>query len=88
VPELSFTDAELDRLAELLADRVAVRVGAGSPAEHRAAPLADVMLTCSQAAQRAGTHVETIRRAIRSGALSAGRLAARRGSRPLTSTHG
>jgi len=35
---------------------------------------AAVMLTCSQAAQRAGTHPETIRRAIRSGALSAGRV--------------
>ncbi|MGI8712388.1 MAG: helix-turn-helix domain-containing protein [Solirubrobacteraceae bacterium] len=33
-----------------------------------------VMLTCSQAAQRAGTHVETIRRAVRSGALPAGRV--------------
>jgi len=31
VPELSSTDAELDRLAELLAERVAARVGTGSP---------------------------------------------------------
>lgn len=34
----------------------------------------EVMLSCSQAAQRAGTHVETIRRAVRSGALPAGRV--------------
>ena len=33
----------------------------------------ETMLTCGQAAQRAGTHVETIRRAVRSGALHAGR---------------
>ena len=33
----------------------------------------ETMLTCGQAAQRAGTHVETIRRAVRSGALLAGR---------------
>jgi excisionase family DNA binding protein len=59
-----------DNLAEL-AERLMPFMG--SPEEDGEALPVEVMLTCSQAAQRAGTDVETIRRAIRSGALCAGR---------------
>jgi excisionase family DNA binding protein len=49
VPELNFTEAELDQLADVLADRVAARAGARSPwlcaseaAEYLACPLSRV----------------------------------------------
>jgi excisionase family DNA binding protein len=54
----------LDRLAELLAPRLPGIVTA--PARFT-----EPLLTCAEAASRARTHVETIRRAIRSGALRA-----------------
>jgi excisionase family DNA binding protein len=61
---LADLDADaLDRLAELLAPRLQARL---------AAPTPDVLLTCAQAAARAGVHVESIRRAVRSGVLQAG----------------
>jgi len=56
-------DAELDRLAELLAPRIEARLDS-PPA---AAP--DTLLSCGEAAELAGVHVETIRRAARSGKL-------------------
>jgi excisionase family DNA binding protein len=68
-------DDALDRLAEMLAPRILARLDAlqfpahGFPAS--AAP--EALLTCGQAAERAGVHVETIRRAARSGALPAAR---------------
>jgi excisionase family DNA binding protein len=54
----------LDRLADVLAPRIAARLPA--PAEP-SVPL----LTCAQAAVLCCVHVETIRRAVRSGALHA-----------------
>jgi excisionase family DNA binding protein len=67
VAEIELTDRELDRLADLLAPRIRARSDADA-----SAPAA--LLTCAQAAQRAGAHIETIRRAVRSGALPAGRV--------------
>lgn len=61
--------ADLDDLAEL-----AKLLSPLLPEPDRREVSAAVMLTCSQAAQRARTHVETIRRAVRSGALPAGRV--------------
>lgn len=58
-------DLDLDALADLVAPLVAARLAAGAPAE---------LLTPAEAARRAGVHAETIRRAIRSGALSASRV--------------
>lgn len=57
----------LDRLAELLAPHMAAHT-----ATPQAAP-SERLLTCAEAAQRTGVHIETIRRAVRSGALRAGR---------------
>jgi excisionase family DNA binding protein len=57
----------LDRLAELLAPRLE-RI-ATAPASS-----AGQLLTCGETATRAGTCVDTIRRAIRSGALGAYRV--------------
>jgi len=59
----SLDDAALDRLAELLAPRIEARLDS-PPA---AAP--DTPLSCGEAAELAGVHVETIRRAARSGKL-------------------
>ncbi len=59
---------DLDTLAERLIPRLAPRLASAKPVD-----VADAMLTCAEAAQRAGTHVETVRRAVRSGALRAGR---------------
>ena len=53
----------LDRLAELLGPRLEALT------KMRTTTPAGVLLSCSQAATRAGVHVETIRRAVRSGAL-------------------
>ena len=58
---------DLAELAERLAPLVTPRLAPAKPVEA-----AEVMLTCSEAALRTGTHVETIRRAVRSGALRAG----------------
>jgi excisionase family DNA binding protein len=65
----SLDEDTLDALAERLAPLLAPRLAPATPVETQ-----DAMLTCAQAAQRAGTHVETIRRAVRSGALRAGRV--------------
>jgi hypothetical protein len=51
-------------LADLLAPHLLERI---EPAPHEPTQL----LTCAQAAAHAGTHVETVRRAVRSGALEA-----------------
>lgn len=59
---------DLDALAERIAPHLAPRLVPAEPFEE------EVMLTCMQAAQRPGTHVETIRRAVRSGALRSGRV--------------
>jgi excisionase family DNA binding protein len=61
-------EGDLTELAERLAPLVPPRLAPTNPVE-----MAEAMLTCSQAAQRTGTHVETIRRAVRSGALRAGK---------------
>jgi excisionase family DNA binding protein len=55
----------LDLFADRLAPRLQQRIGTPTGTE--------ILLTCRQAADRAGLHVETIRRAVRSGALRAGR---------------
>jgi excisionase family DNA binding protein len=60
--------ATIDRLADLVANRLAERRAAGE------APL----LTVAAAAQLAGVHPETVRRAIRSGALEAAGYAGKR----------
>ena len=60
---------DLAELAERLAPFLAPRLATATPVETQ-----EAMLTCSQAARRAGAHVETIRRAVRSGALRAGRV--------------
>jgi excisionase family DNA binding protein len=62
-------DSALDRLAALLAPRIWALAPDDAPGDGTAR-----LLTCSQAAQHAGTHIETIRRAVRSGALPAGRV--------------
>jgi excisionase family DNA binding protein len=62
----SLDEDALDLLAERLAPLLARRLTPCKPID-----VAEAMLTCSQAAQQAGTHVETIRRAVRS--LNAGR---------------
>jgi excisionase family DNA binding protein len=62
-------DEALDALAMKLAPRL---VGLISAAEKQSWP--DGLLTCGQAAQRVNVHVETVRRAVRSGALAAGRV--------------
>jgi len=59
-------DDTLDHLAELLAPRILARF---EPAPVEPADL----LTCAEAAAQAHVHVETIRRAARSGALPAAR---------------
>ncbi len=65
----SLDDDGLAELAERLAPFLAPRLAPATPVETQ-----EAMLTCSQAAQRAGAHVETVRRAVRSGALRAGRV--------------
>jgi excisionase family DNA binding protein len=60
--------ATIDRLADLVANRLAERRAAGE------APL----LTVAQAAKVAGVHPETVRRAIRMGALEAAGYAGKR----------
>ena len=67
VNDLGQDPEALDRLAELLAPRMTTH------APTPAAEASERLLTWSEAAQRTGTHVETIRRAVRSGALPAGR---------------
>ena len=63
----------IDRLADLVANRLAERRAAGE------LPL----LTVAQAAEVAGVHPETVRRAIRSGALEVAGYAPRlRGTAP------
>lgn len=62
-------DDDLGELAGRLAPFLAPR---RAPATH--VETQEAMLTCAQAAQRAGAHVETIRCAVRSGALRAGRV--------------
>jgi len=64
--------ADLDDLAELA--RLLSPLLPEPERQEVSAAGAEAMLTCSQAAQRAGAHAETIRRAVRSGALSAGRV--------------
>ncbi len=64
--------ADLDDLAELA--KLLSPLLLEPEREEVSAAGGEVMLTCSQAAQRTGTHVETIRRAVRSGALPAGRV--------------
>lgn len=54
---------DLDRLAALLAPRLA-------DVDLQDATDPGPLLTCAEAARRSGCHVETIRRAARSGALS------------------
>jgi excisionase family DNA binding protein len=61
-------DQALDELAALLAPRLAQLA---TPVEDRAA---DELLTAAEAAGRAKAHVETIRRAVRSGDLPAQRI--------------
>jgi excisionase family DNA binding protein len=56
-------DQALDRLAELLAPYLRARVGA--PDAVQLEPL----ISCTEAAERAAVCVETVRRAVRSGAL-------------------
>ena len=63
----SLDEDDLAELAYRLAPFLPLRLGRPETLPEEA------MLTCGQAAQRAGTHVETIRRAVRSGALHAGR---------------
>jgi excisionase family DNA binding protein len=63
---LTLDPASLDRLADLVAERLASR--RSTRAEH------EPLLTVAQAAERAGCHAETIRRAARSGALPASRV--------------
>ena len=46
MPDLQFTDAELDALADLLAERVQARLGAGSP--WLRAPEAAAYLACPE----------------------------------------
>jgi excisionase family DNA binding protein len=58
----------IDRLADLVADRLAERRAAG---EER-------LLSVAQAAEIAGVHPETVRRAIRSGALEVAGYAGKR----------
>src|SRR5688500_10328544 len=60
--------ATIDRLADLVASRLAGRRAAGELPP----------LTVSQAAELAGVHPETVRRAIRSGALEAAGYAGKR----------
>jgi excisionase family DNA binding protein len=50
---------DVDRLADLVAERLAARQDGG----------AKPMLSCADAARLAGVHPDTVRRAIRSGAL-------------------
>jgi excisionase family DNA binding protein len=64
VPELSYTEAELDRLADLLAERVAARVAARAPTTPE-------LLTLTEAGKRLGWHAKTVRRRIASGDLEA-----------------
>jgi excisionase family DNA binding protein len=57
-------DQALEQLAELLAPHLRARVGLPD------VTVPEALLTPPQAAQQAGVHVETIRRAVRSGALA------------------
>jgi excisionase family DNA binding protein len=61
-------DETLDLLAALLAPRLEALAKCNRDCGHSG------LLTCSEAARRTGTHVETIRRAVRSGALPAGKV--------------
>jgi excisionase family DNA binding protein len=65
VPELHYSDAELDRLADLLAERVAARVAARTPTARRA------LITVNDAAKELGCHPKTVRRRIEAGVLRA-----------------
>jgi len=60
-------EAALDRLAEKLGPRLAGSLAAG------AGPEPDRWLTTREAAERAGVHVQTIYRAVRTGSLAARR---------------
>jgi excisionase family DNA binding protein len=64
VPELSFTEAELDRLADVLAERVAARLAP----RDRSGP---ELLTVSDAAKILGCHPKTVRRRIADRSLPA-----------------
>lgn len=68
-------DELLDALAERLTEPVAQRVAELLAQRAGDAPHVGVgderLLSCSEAAEHAGVHVETIRRAVRSGALPA-----------------
>jgi excisionase family DNA binding protein len=63
VPELSFTDAELDRLADLLAERVATRL---TPAREQS-----TAFTVATLASEIGRSERSIRAAITRGELRA-----------------
>ena len=61
--DLQLSDAELDHLADVLADRVAARLTAPEPAP--------TLVTVGQAARLLGCHPKTVRRRIEAGVLSA-----------------
>jgi excisionase family DNA binding protein len=63
VPELRFTEAELDWLTDALAERVAARLAARD--------LEQPLMTVNQAARLLGCHAKTVRRRIEAGVLSA-----------------
>jgi excisionase family DNA binding protein len=64
-------DELLDALADRLTDRVAQRVAEVLSQRVADSSAPERLLSCAEAAERAGVHVETIRRAVRSGALRA-----------------
>lgn len=65
MPELTFTEAELDRLADALAARVAARI---TPRERASAP---GLISVPAAAQMLGCSPRTVRRRIEDGSLPA-----------------
>lgn len=67
VPELSFTDAELDRLADAVADRVRARL----PDPAQGTVNVPVLLSVSAAGRVLGVSPDTVRRRIAEGALPA-----------------
>jgi excisionase family DNA binding protein len=64
VPELTFTDAELDRLADVLAERVAARLAPRQPTGPE-------LLSVAATAKALGVSPDTVRRRIAEGALPA-----------------
>lgn len=66
MPELTWTDAELDGLADALAPRLAARAAAS-----RHAPESPGLMSVTAAAKLLGVHAKTVRRRIAEGTLPA-----------------